>query len=161
MVILLELQELLIMSQGTSSSFPIIIINNMPIHYSSHLRDCYFCASSAMKKTEFIQAINTGFNSGGMFCTLSDSELGHYLLGKVMDFMKEPDKRILRAVSNIGQQDTNPPVFVLSPEVGQRNHLQSMYVNFFCYFLNQLHLNEEGLQIYNRPILTVNILNLD
>lgn len=72
-----------------------------------------------MKKNEFVQAINTGFNSGGMFCTLSDSELGNYLLGKVMDFMKNGEIQTLKAVRNIGQQDTNPPVFVLSPEVGQ------------------------------------------
>lgn len=70
-----------------------------------------------MKRNEFVQAINTGFNSGGMFCTLSDADLGNYLLAKVMAFMKSANRRTLKAVRNIGQQDTNPPVFVLSPEV--------------------------------------------
>lgn len=63
--------------------------SHLAYHFTS--RDCY-CASSAMKKNEFIQVINVGFNSGGMFCTLSDSELGHHLLEKVMDFMKNPTK---------------------------------------------------------------------
>lgn len=72
-----------------------------------------------MKKSDFIQAINSGFNSGGMFCYLSDSELGSYLLKKVMTFMDQKEKRILKAVKNIGQQDTTPPVFIFSSEVGQ------------------------------------------
>lgn len=73
-----------------------------------------------MHKNEFVQAINAGFSSGGMFCTLSDVDLGNYLLEKVMDFMKEPHPRTLKAVSNVGQQDTSPPIFVLSPEVIKR-----------------------------------------
>lgn len=72
-----------------------------------------------MTKREFVQTINTGFNSGGMFCTLSDADLGNYLLGKVLEFMKEDGRRTLKAVPYVGQQDTTPPVFVLSPEVGQ------------------------------------------
>ncbi len=80
-------------------------------------RDCFFCASSAMHKNDFVQAINTGFSSGGMFCTLSDVDLGNYLLEKVMDFMKEDQPRTLQAVCNVGQQETTPPIYVLSPEV--------------------------------------------
>ena len=52
-----------------------------------------------------------------MFCTLSDVDLGNYLLEKVMDFMNEPNPRTLKAVSNVGQQETSPPIFILSPEV--------------------------------------------
>ena len=70
-----------------------------------------------MHKSEFIQTINLAFNSGGMFCTLSDTELGNYLLAKVMEFMAEPTPRILQAVKNIGLQDTIPPVYVLSSDV--------------------------------------------
>ena len=55
-----------------------------------------------MHKTEFIQTINIAFKSGGMFCTLSDGELRNYLLGKVMEFMKEEEPRKLTAVGNIG-----------------------------------------------------------
>ena len=80
-------------------------------------RDCFFSAISAMHKSEFIQTINMAFKSGGMFCTLSDCELGNYLLGKVMEFMKEDEPRKLTAVGNIGLQDTVSPVYVLSPEV--------------------------------------------
>ena len=87
------------------------------VYTSFILRDCYFCASSAMHKTEFVQAINSGFGSGGMFCTLSDGDLGNYLLKKVMKFMKQEDPRKLQAVGNVGQQDINPPIFILSPEV--------------------------------------------
>ena len=74
-----------------------------------------------MHKNEFVQAINSGFRSGGMFCTLSDGELGNYLLGKVMEFMGEREPRTLQAVGNVGQQDVSPPVFVLSPEVYMYN----------------------------------------
>ena len=70
-----------------------------------------------MHKSEFIQTINSAFHSGGMFCTLSDSDLGNYLLGKVMEFMGEPQPRKLTAVTNIGRQDTIPPVYVLSSHV--------------------------------------------
>ena len=70
-----------------------------------------------MHKSEFIQTINAAFHAGGMFCTLSDGELGNYLLGKVMNFMKGDSPRTLVAVENIGQQDVNNPVFILSPEV--------------------------------------------
>lgn len=70
-----------------------------------------------MHKNEFVQAINSGFNCGGMFCTLSDVDLGNYLLKKVMEFMSASNPHTLKAVRNIGQQTTNPPVFVLSPEV--------------------------------------------
>lgn len=52
-----------------------------------------------------------------MFCTLSDGDLGNYLLVKVMKFMEQDQPRVLQAVGNIGQQDTHPPVFILSPEV--------------------------------------------
>ena len=52
-----------------------------------------------------------------MFCTLSDCELGNYLLAKVMEFMKEEEPRKLAAVANIGFQDTISPVYVLSPDV--------------------------------------------
>lgn len=50
-----------------------------------HNRDCFFSASNAMHKNEFIQAINGSFGFGGMFYTLTD--LGNYLLKKVMTFM--------------------------------------------------------------------------
>lgn len=70
-----------------------------------------------MHKTDFVQAINSGFGSGGMFCTLSDGDLGTYLLTKVMKFMELVEPRMLQAVGNVGQQDVNPPVFILSPEV--------------------------------------------
>ena len=80
-------------------------------------RDCFFSAASAMHKSEFIQTINSAFKSGGMFCTLSDCELGNYLLAKVMEFMKEEEPRKLAAVANIGFQDTISPVYVLSPDV--------------------------------------------
>ena len=73
-----------------------------------------------MHKTDFIQAINLSFGSGGMFCTLSDVELGNYLLNKVMEFMNTSDPRILTAVENIGQQDGDPPVFVLSTQVSPK-----------------------------------------
>ena len=70
-----------------------------------------------MHKNDFVSAINTGFISGGMFCTLSDGDLGNYLLSKVMEFMKQDHIRTLKAVKNVGQQDCNPPIFVLSPDV--------------------------------------------
>ena len=54
-----------------------------------HHTDYFFSATSAMHKTEFIQTINMAFQSGGMFCTLSDCELRNYVLGKVMEFVKE------------------------------------------------------------------------
>ena len=57
-------------------------------------RDCFFYSTSAMHKTDFVQAINSGFHSEGMFCTLSDSDLGNYLLGKVMVFMQQQEPRI-------------------------------------------------------------------
>ena len=80
-------------------------------------RDCYFCVASAMHEIEFVQAINHGFCSGGMFCTLSDVDLGSYLLSKVMEFMRTNRPRTLKAVLNIGQQDSTPPVYILSPKV--------------------------------------------
>ena len=67
-----------------------------------------------MHKTDLI---NRSFVSGGMFCTLSDVDLENYLLEKVMSFMRMPQPRVLAAVENIGQQDGDPPVFLLSPEV--------------------------------------------
>lgn len=70
-----------------------------------------------MHKSEFIQTINSAFHSGGMFCTLSDSDLGNYLLHKVMEFMREDQPRKLTAVKNIGLQDTIAPVYVLSSDV--------------------------------------------
>lgn len=70
-----------------------------------------------MHKNEFVQAINSGFNCGGMFCTLSDVDLGNYLLKKVMEFMSENEPHTLIAVRNVGQQEFKPPVFVISPEV--------------------------------------------
>ena len=82
-----------------------------------HNRDCFFSASNAMHKNEFIHAINGSFGSGGMFCTLTDSELGTYLLKKVMSFMRQDRPHTLRAVRHIGQQECSPPIFVLSPEV--------------------------------------------
>ena len=71
-----------------------------------------------MHKNEFVQAINTGFSCGGMFCTLLDVDLGNYLLEKVMEFMKNRRPRTLQAVCKVGQQDTTPPIYALSPEVG-------------------------------------------
>ena len=70
-----------------------------------------------MHKNEFVQAINHGFKSGGMFCTLSDVEVGNYLLGKVMDFMGGQDTRTLQTVGHVGQQEGTPSIFVLSAEV--------------------------------------------
>ena len=61
--------------------------------------------------------INSNFGSGGLLCTLSDAELGQFILRKVMDFMTQPGHRVLQAVETIGQQDVHPPVFVLSAEV--------------------------------------------
>ena len=52
-----------------------------------------------------------------MFCTLSDGELGNYLLGKVMEIMKEEEPQKLTAVGNIGLQDAVSPVYVLSTDV--------------------------------------------
>ena len=85
-------------------------------------RDCFFYSTSAMHKPDFVQAINSGFHSGGMFCTLSDSDLGKYLLGKVMAFMQQQEPRIIQAVSCLGQQDGSSPYFILSPEV-QKSHV--------------------------------------
>lgn len=92
--------------------------SNSSSYFHAH-RDCFFKASDAMHKTEFISAINTSFGSGGMFCTLSDVDLGNYLLDKVNTFMNPSNNpRILSAVENIGlQSDKEPPVYVLSPEV--------------------------------------------
>lgn len=70
-----------------------------------------------MHKNDFVHAINSGFHSGGMFCTLSDGDMGNYLLKKVMEFMGQPEPRTLKAVNCLGQQDGTPPVFILSPEV--------------------------------------------
>lgn len=71
-----------------------------------------------MHKNEFVQAINNGFHSGGMFCTLSDADLGNYLLLKVMDFTGgDRPPRTLRAVKTVGQQDVNSSIFVLSSQV--------------------------------------------
>ena len=70
-----------------------------------------------MHKNEFVQSINQGFVSGGMFCTLSDVELGNYLLKKVMEFMNEQNPRTLKTVGHVGQQEGTPATFVLSPEV--------------------------------------------
>ena len=70
-----------------------------------------------MHKNEFVQAINSGFRSGGMFCTLTDTDLGNYLLEKVMEFMGTDHPRTLQAVENVGQQAVDPPVFALSPQV--------------------------------------------
>ena len=80
-----------------------------------------------MHKNEFVQEINSVFSSGGMFCTLSDVDLGNYLLEKVMEFMQEPQPRTLQAVCNVGQQDVSPPVIVLSPEVSYNNYLVKLY----------------------------------
>lgn len=82
-----------------------------------------------MHKNEFVNEINSGFNLGGMFCTLSDVDLGNYLLGKVMEFMGEPNPRTLKAVMNVGQQDTTPPIFVLSAEV---------YINYVTNYISYL-----------------------
>ena len=68
--------------------FGCVLILSMHIKFG---RDCFFCVSSTMHKNEFVQSINLGFKSGGMFCTLSDGDLGNYLLNKVMDFMGEED----------------------------------------------------------------------
>lgn len=73
-------------------------------------------------------AINQSFGSGGMFCTLSDVELGNYLLKKVMEFMSAPNPRILTAVENVGQQDTNPPVFAITPEVNEFLNFVRAYI---------------------------------
>ena len=83
---------------------------------STH-RDCFFHATDAMRKNDFIHMINSGFGSGGMFSTLSDADLGNYLLGKVMQFMSGGQARTLSAVQNVGQQDGDPPIFLLSSEV--------------------------------------------
>lgn len=80
-------------------------------------RDCFFRATDSMHKNDFMLAINSGFGSGGMFCTLSDVDLGNYLLGKVMEFMADPHVRVLSAVQNVGQQDSDPPIFLLASEV--------------------------------------------
>ena len=72
-----------------------------------------------MHMSEFIHAINGAFGSGGMFCTLTDIELGNYLLKKVMNFMGQDRPHTLRAVRHIGQQEGSPPIFVLSPEVSR------------------------------------------
>ena len=82
-----------------------------------------------MRKNDFVQAINTGFQSGGMFCTLSDSDLGTYLLKKVMEFMDKDNRRVLRAVQNLGQQDTNPPVYILSQEVCMQYMIHSHHIS--------------------------------
>ena len=82
-----------------------------------YVQGLLFSATSAMHKTEFIQTINSAFNSGGILCTLSDSDLGNYLLGKVMDLMRKNQPRKLTAVKNIKLQDTTPPVYVLSSDV--------------------------------------------
>ena len=58
-----------------------------------------------------------------MFCTLSDVELGNYLLQKVMEFMNTSQPRILAAVENVGQQDVDPPVFLLSTEVCMESNI--------------------------------------
>ena len=62
-----------------------------------------------MHKNEFIQAINAGFLLMECLYT-SDVDLGNYLLEKVMKFMKEPNPNTLKSVSNVGQQDTSPPI---------------------------------------------------
>ena len=70
-----------------------------------------------MHRIDFMLAINESFGRGGMFCTLSDVELGNHLLLKVKDFMNSKSPRVLKAVQNVGQQDVHPPIFLLSPEV--------------------------------------------
>ncbi len=70
-----------------------------------------------MHKNDFMSTINKGFGSGGMFCTLTDVDLGNYLLEKVTTFMSSPSYRILTAVANVGQQNVNPPVYLLSQDV--------------------------------------------
>lgn len=70
-----------------------------------------------MHKNEFVQAINSGFSSGGMFCILSDGELGNFLFGKVMEFMKDENPKTLQAVANIGLQKINLPIYVFSSKV--------------------------------------------
>ena len=96
-----------------------------------------------MHKNELVQAINAGFSSAHfqMFTLI-----GNYLLEKVMDFMKEPNPPTLQAVSNVGQQDVNPPlppIFVLSPDVRSYRKLHN-YTNTLSQLFMQLHLKDEG-----------------
>jgi hypothetical protein len=37
-----------------------------------------------------------------MFCTLSDVDLGNYLLAKVMELMKEDEPHTVQAMGNVG-----------------------------------------------------------
>ena len=62
--------------------------------------------------------LNSAFGSGGMFCTLSDSDLNDYVMHKATD---TEGLRILQAVVTIGYQESDhgPPIYVLSPEVGK------------------------------------------
>ena len=62
-------------------------------------------------------AINSSFGSGGMVCTLSDVDLGIYVIKKVTEFMTEPSHRVLTSVGNVGQQECDPPIWVLRAEV--------------------------------------------
>ena len=67
-----------------------------------------------MHKNDFMSTINKGYGFGGMFCKLTDVDLGNYLLEKVTTFMSSPSYRILTAVANVGQQNVNPSVYLLS-----------------------------------------------
>ena len=51
-----------------------------------------------MHKNDFIQAVNRSFGSGGMFCTLTDVELGNYLLQKVKSKCTPVGHRLLTSV---------------------------------------------------------------
>ena len=74
-------------------------LGSATILYNQFYRDCFFCASSAMHRNEFVQAINSVFLREECFVyTLLDVDLGNYLLEKVMEFMQEPQPRTLQAV---------------------------------------------------------------
>ena len=100
------------------------------MYIGTSCRDYFYHAKDVMRKTDFIMAINQYFGSGGMFCTLSDIELGNYLLKKVLEFMKAPKPRVLTAVETVGQQDVDPPVFLLPAEVCGYTHNQIK--NYYC-----------------------------
>ena len=84
-----------------------------------------------MHKNDFMSTINKDFGSGGMFCTLTDVDLGNYLLEKVTTFMSSPSYRVLMAVANVGQQKVNPPIYLLSQDVSYNATIIVAMANHF------------------------------
>uniref|UniRef100_A0A1X7VJI6 Uncharacterized protein n=1 Tax=Amphimedon queenslandica TaxID=400682 RepID=A0A1X7VJI6_AMPQE len=104
------------------------------------IKDCFFSVST-VNKGEFMASINSSFGSGGMICTLSDLDLGNFVIQKVTEFMMRPNCTILASVSNIGGLNSDPPVWILNSD---------------------LHLNDCGLEIdAKRRLYYINISQIE